>query len=331
MPLSGHTDAMRTLCPVILLLSACGTVTERPNAAPPRAAGVSGTPAASAAGAAPTARPPATWKGEVIEWTELQPALSERAGAVCLEEALLDRQLAKLLNERRMKIDDAAIAAEERELLSGLSDDAARADRLLNDLRAVQGLGDRRWKALLRRNATARLLVQDQVKMTPESVDAALDAAHGPKRACRVIALPDLKACAEAKRRLDAGEQFGEVAASMSNDRSAERGGLVNPVSRLDPTWPSAFRKTLWALQPGGVSAPVMLDQRYVIVRMESELAADAPQPWHRAAAERDVRRGQERVQMEALVSGLRQSQRDVVIFDESLRDAWTRVRNASR
>jgi hypothetical protein len=34
---------------------------------------------------------------------------------------------------------------------------------------------------------------------------------------------------------------------------------------------------------------------------------------------------------MEALVSGLRQSQRDVVIFDDSLRDAWKRVRNASR
>jgi foldase protein PrsA len=325
---------MRHLRPCILLLSACGTISERPNATQPVPAK---TPAATNATraqaevATPTARPPATWKGEVIEWTELQPVLSERAGAVCLEEVLLDRQLAKLLSERRLKVEDAAIAAEERELLSGLSDDSARAERLLADLRAVQGLGDRRWKALLRRNASARLLVQDQVKMTPESIDAALDAAHGPKRACRVIALPDLKACAEAKRRLDAGERFGEVAASMSNDRSAERGGLVNPVSRLDPTWPSAFRQTLWALQPGGVSAPVMLDQRYVIVRMESELPADAPQPGDRAAAERDVRRGQERVQMEALVSGLRQSQRDVVIFDESLRDAWTRVRNASR
>jgi hypothetical protein len=74
-----------------------------------------------------------------------------------------------------------------------------------------------------------------------------------------------------------------------------------------------------------------MLDQRYVIVRLESEVPADVPQPEHRAAAERDVRRGQERVQMEALVSGLRQSQRDVVIFDDSLRDAWKRVRNASR
>ena len=333
MPPSGHTDAMRHPFPAILLLSACGTISERPNDAPPSTttAAQATAPAAPAAPAPATARPPATWKGDVIEWTELQPVLSERAGAVCLEEVLLDRQLAKLLNERRLKLDDAAVAAEERELLSGLSDDSARAERLLADLRAVQGLGDRRWKALLRRNATTRLLVQDQVKITPEAVDAALDAAHGPKRRCRVISLPDLKACADAKRRLDAGEPFSEVAASMSNDRSAERGGLVNPVSRLDPTWPSAFRQTLWALQPGGVSAPAMLDQRYVIVRLESEVPADAPQPGDRAAAERDVRRGQERVQMEALVSGLRQSQRDVVIFDESLRDAWKRVRNASR
>lgn len=320
---------MRRLAPA-LLLCACGTVSERPGATateplrPPP-------PATMAQAPAPAARPPATWKGDVIEWSELQPVLSERAGAVGLEEVLLDRQLARLLSERRLQLDPGAVDAEERELLRGLSDDSVRAERLLTDLRAVQGLGPTRWKALLRRNAMARALVQDQVKVTAEAVDAALDALHGPKRRCRVIALPDLKACAEARRRIDAGEAFGEVAADLSTDRSAERGGLVNPVSRLDPSWPSAFRQTLWSLQPGAVSAPVMLDQRYVIVRMESELPADPSQPGDRAAAERDVRRGQERVQMEALVSGLRQSQRDVVIFDEPLRDAWTRVRNASR
>jgi parvulin-like peptidyl-prolyl isomerase len=272
------------------------------------------------------------WRGDVIEWAELRPLLAERAGAVVLEEVLLDRQLERLLRERNLKVEPAMVERESRDLLAGLSEDQDRAERLLEDLRTAQGLGDRRWNALLRRNAAARLLVQDQIRLTPQAVEAAMDAAHGARRRCRIMALPDLKACAEARKRLDAGEPFGEVAAAMSSDRSAARGGLVNPVSRLDPSWPASFRQALWDLPAGGTSAPVLVDQGYVLVRMEGEAPADAVDPaLARAAAERDVRRAQERVQMEALVSGLREAQRDAVISDDDLRGAWRRVRNAAR
>lgn len=322
---------MRTVPAVMLLasLAACGTVSDRPmpevRAAP--------TPTAPAAPPAAPARPPATWKGEVIEWSELQPLLAERAGAVALEEALLDRQLARLVQERGLKVDAARLDEERKELLRSLSPDPERAERLLLELRAVQGLGERRWQALLRRNASARLLVQDQVKVTAEAVEANLDTNFGAKRRCRVIAVPDLKACAEVRRQLDAGRPFGEVAVERSTDLSAARGGLVNPVSRLDPTWPAAFRQTLWTLSPGGTSAPVLVGDAYVMIRFEEELPATSPADAAaaRTTAEREARRAQERVQMEALIGGLRQAQRDAVIFDDSLRDAVTRVRNAAR
>ena len=312
------------------LAASCGTVTERPDAAPP--ASLSAAQVATAPTPV-TPRPPATWKGEVIEWSELQPILCERAGAVALEEAMLDRQLARLLGDRGLKLDEARVDHERTELLETLSADPERAERLLTDLRAVQGLGERRWRSLLRRNASARMLVQEQVKVTPESVDAALDAAHGAKRRCRVIALPDLKACADARRRVEAGEPFGEVAVAMSTDPSAARGGLVNPVSRFDPSWPGAFRQAVWATTPGSVTAPVLVGDTYVIARVEEEVAAAPPADAAaaRALAERDVRRAQERVQMEALVTGLRQAQRDATILDPSLKDAWSRVRNATR
>ena len=177
-----------------------------------------------------------------------------------------------------------------------------------------------------------RLLVQNDVKVTPDAVEALMDAAHGPKRQCRVMALPDLKMCAEARARLDAGEPFGEVAADLSTDRSASRGGLVLPVSRLDPTWPSSFRQTLWSLQKDGVSAPVLIDNGYVFIRFENEIPGDATtSPDTRAVAERAVRRGQERIYMENLAKQLRQAQRNVTIFDDSLLDGWTRVRNVAR
>ena len=326
----GHTDLlMRPLHLLALCCAACGTVSEAPREmADPRSP-----ERATPVPAAPAPRPALTWKGEVIERSELQPLLAERAGAVVIEEVLLDRQLDRLVAERGLTLDDSRIEAERTELLESLSGDSARSERLLAELRAVQGLGDRRWQALLRRNAAARALVQDQVRMSPEAVDAALDAAHGARRNCRVIATPDLKTCAEARRRVDAGEPFGEVAATMSTDPSASRGGLVNPVSRLDPTWPTAFRQSVWALPVPGTSAPVLVGDAYVLVRVESEAAATPPaDPAEaRRLAEREVRRNQERVRMEALVTGLRQAQRDATVLDASLRDGWYRVRNAAR
>jgi hypothetical protein len=318
---------MRRLAP-LLLCAACGSVREstpETPAAPIR-------PAAQSV-EAQASRPALTWKGDVVTWPELQPLLAERAGAVVIEETLLDRQLERLLAERGMKVEAQAMDRERSELLESLSPDPVRAERLLGELRAVQGLGEQRWNALLRRNASARLLVQDQVTLTPESVDASLDATYGPRRMCRVISAPDLKTCAEASRRIDSGQPFGEVAAMMSTDPSASRGGLVNPVSRLDPTWPSAFRQAVWSLAIGGTSAPVLVNEAYVIVRVESETPSNPPQDpaVARRAAEREVRRNQERVRMEALVTGLRQAQRDAVILDPALRDAWTRVRNAAR
>jgi hypothetical protein len=321
-----HTDAMRAL-PLLLLCAACGSVSERPDvAAPPP-------PPPATSASAPAPRPALTWKGEVIEWSELQPSLAERAGAVVIEEALLDRQLDRLLAERGLKLDAAAIDRERTELLESLSPDPERAERLLLEVRALQGLGERRWAALMRRNAAARLLVQDQVTLNPEAVDAALDATYGARRVCRIITVADLKTCAEARRRIDSGQPFGEVAAMMSSDPSSNRGGLVNPVSKLDPTWPMAFRQAVWALPVGGTSAPVLVGDAYVLVKVESETPANAPADptAARRTAEREVRRNQERVRMEGLVTGLRQGQRDAVILDPSLRDSWSRVKNATR
>ena len=313
----------------VLAMASCGTISQRePDPVLP-----STTPAIAEQPAAPVAvRPAALWKGQAIEWSELQPLLSERAGASTIEEVMLGRQLDALLKERNLVIDDALLRAEQQQVLDSLSDNADRSERLLLELRAVQGLGERRWNNLLRRNAAARRLVADQVHVTHDAIEAALDASHWARRRCRVMALPDLRQCAEAKRRIESGEPFGEVAASVSTDRSAARGGLVNPVSRLDPTWPSAFRQTLWSLQPHGVSSPVLVDSGYVLIQLEEELPASTMDAaMARVKAERDVRRGQERVQMEALLSGLRQAQHDVVLFDASLQDGWDRVKNASK
>ena len=306
------------------------------NSAPAASKNTSATPEVTATIEATTQpviiRPPALWDGSAVTWEELRPLLAERAGASILEELFLERQLDRMLVARKKILSQELLDAEERELLTNLADDPTRALVLLNDLRAAQGLGEKRWKSLLKRNAAMRLLVQEDVKVTPEAIEAVIDAEHGARRQCRVMALPDLDRCAKARMRLDAGEPFGEVAADMSTDRSAARGGLVLPVSRLDPSWPSSFRQTLWSLQKGKVSSPVLIDNAYVFIRFEDEIAGDAEKAQQaRSGADRAVRRGQERILMENLAKQLRQAQRNVTIFDDSLLDGWTRVKNAAR
>lgn len=320
------------------ILTGCGSVTEHPAAATPTTAPAptrapaEGLPSPGASASTAVSRPPAMWDGTAVNWDELRPLLAERAGASILEELFLERQLDRMLASRKMALTQALLDDEERDLVASLSEDPARAQVLLSELRAAQGLGEKRWKSLLKRNAAMRLLVQEDVKVTPEAMEALLDSAHGPKRQCRVMALPDLESCAKARTRLDAGEPFGEVAAALSTDRSAARGGLVAPVSRLDPTWPSSFRQTLWSLPKGGVSSPVMIDNSYVLVRCEEEIPGDSSHSAQdRPAAERAVRRGQERILMENLAKQLRQAQRNAVIFDDSLQEGWNRVRNAAR
>ena len=188
-------------------LCACGTVSEQATSSKaPLTASNQNSAAAAALKKAPATpeaqaiidatkqpvivRPPALWDGSAVTWEELRPLLAERAGASILEELFLERQLDRMLLARKKNLPQELLDAEERELVASLSDDPARAAVLLNELRAAQGLGEKRWKSLLKRNAAMRLLVQDDVKVTPEAIEAVIDAEHGARRQCRVMALP---------------------------------------------------------------------------------------------------------------------------------------------
>lgn len=293
-----------------------------PAAAAPTAPASGGKSADGAAGVA------AMWKQQVITWDRLRPVLAELAGNEALQEALLDALLEDRARERGIAPDEAAIAREEETLRAYLDRDPVKADRLLGEVRARQGLGPVRWRALLRRNALLRAMVAADVTVQDEQVRAAHDAAHGARRRARVIAVPDLRNAQAVADRLAKGERFEDVAAEASTDPSAARGGLVNAMSRLDPGVPASVREALWALAaPGAVSPPVLVGTGYLLVRFEGELPGDGvPLEQVRAEAERAVRLAQERARMDTLAQEMLRGV-NPVILDESLADAWNRVR----
>jgi hypothetical protein len=242
----------------------------------------------------------ALWNDAAVTWNELAPALIELAGATALRDAFLDRRIEQALRAERIELPADAARRERDLLLSTLDSDPATAQRLLQSIRDRQGLGPVRFEALLLRNARLRALVQSEVRITADGLLRQHEVLHGVKRICRTIAVPSLAQAEELKRQLDQGADFATLAVRASSDASASRGGLLPPVSRVDPTWPEAFRDALFALAPGSVSAPTLVDRDYLLIRLEEERPADGiTLEASRPEVERALRVAQERVLME--------------------------------
>jgi len=276
-------------------------------------------------------RTPALWRNDAIPGDELDVRAIEAAGALALEEMLIERALRTELARRELSVDDDAIAAEEAMAREALSQDPERAEQLLQALRASQGLGAVRWPSLLWRNAALRALARNQSTVGELEIAAAHDLRHGPRRAARIIVLPDLAAVQSAMDRLAAGDDFADVAAQMSTDASRDRGGLVSPVARLDPSWPATVREALWSIAVGTDSAPVLIEDAYIIVRCEGEIAGDGVTlDGARTESERTARLAVDRVEMDRI---LREIVRDLdpTIFDPTLEESWQRTRNTRR
>lgn len=289
-----------------------------------------GPPASGEARGADASRPVAMVDGRAITFEEIRPALLEAAGGAVLEEAVLDELLSREAERRDIKVTRAQIDAE-RELLAqtltgaGAAADPSEAGRVLAQVRAARGLGEARFGALLRRNALLRALVADQVTVTDSALDQAYAMRYGERFRARLITVDTAAEASAAIAQVRGGTDFAELAAQRSTDASAVRGGMLEPISPLDPAYPAAVRSTLRTLEPGAISDPVALDRGYAILQMVERLPAPAEAPERDAALpelERTVRIEQERLLMNQLVRRLLDSAR-VSITDRTLERAW--------
>jgi hypothetical protein len=251
-------------------------------------------------------RPAAMLSGEPISWEELRPALAEAAGGRVLEEVALDRLLAKEAAASGLMIGEAQIEAERRLLAASLGADGrdpVREAELLDRVRRSRGLGDARFGALLKRNATLRALVAPTVQVTEDSARQAYEMRYGERIRTRLITTATLQDAQGALNRVRAGEPFGEVAAQMSTDVSAARGGMIEPVHPSDASYPAALRQALLDARDGELAGPVALEQSHAIALREG-VVRDAAAPGFesmRAEMEVESRQSQERLQMDRL------------------------------
>lgn len=282
-------------------------------------------------------RPLAILNDDPITLDDLRPALLEAAGPLALEEAALDRLLAREAAVKNLTIGRPALDAEEslvRDTFAsaGVASSPDDAARLLASLRAARRLGDNRYTALLRRNATLRALVAPSVVITPALLDQARALRFGERYRARVIVVSSAAAAADLRAQLESGADFSILAAEHSIDATASRGGLLDPISPADPSYPAAIRSTLRSMKPGDLGDPIAVDQGFAILRLDridpaTESASSIqPQDASRTtqpALERDVRAEQERLLMNQLTRRLLTEAR-LTILDPTLQQAWT-------
>ncbi|UCD75592.1 MAG: peptidylprolyl isomerase [Phycisphaerales bacterium] len=277
------------------------------------------------------ARPAASVNGRWVTWGQLRPAMTEAAGAIALEEHILDQAVAAAVESAGLTITPDDVAAERLLLLESLHEDPDTAVRLLGELRDREGLGPNRFDALLMRNASLRALVRNQVEVTEEAIRRLHQIRYGPQRQARLVVVPDLAAALDVAARALSGERFGDIAVEVSIDSSAARGGLLEPISRLEPTYPEALRKAMWGLEAGEVSSPILLDDRYAVLLLVRKIDGDGvPVEEVREKLAKLVRLDQERLLMNQLRRSL-VANVSVTVFDEALFDSWKRRRRSER
>jgi parvulin-like peptidyl-prolyl isomerase len=278
------------------------------------------------------ARPAALVDGRPVNWDELQPALAEAAGGIVLQEAILDRALERLARVRGITIGPEAIERERALLLNAIVREARTeegdAEQLLLVVRRSRGLGETRFARLLERNARLRALAAAEVEVEREEIDREFLLRHGPRYRVRVIMAATHRQAAEARQRIGEQEEgrtlrFAEVAASVSLDPSAERGGIVDPISPADPTYPASIREALERLAPGEISAVLAIDRGFALLLMEERIPGDGVEYADvEAQISADVRRAAERMAMDDLARRLLR-EASVSIMDKGLEWSW--------
>jgi len=279
------------------------------------------------------------YAGGRLTMADLIPTMIERAGGEAIELALLDRLLTAQLAEAGLIVGEPQFSAEQEQLLAS---QAAYAGALSDDERAEiyrafireRGLSDEAFRALIRRNAMLRAIVAPTVTVSDLEIRRTHALIHGEKYLLRLIVTSTASEASEARRRIREGDgplgaRFAQVARAMSTDGSAEAGGLIDPVSPLDPIAPRAILETMNTLGPGELSEVFSFgpggDGRAGVLMVEAVLPPDGVTlDTSRERIARQLRLGKERLAMQELgVRLIRDA--DVVVLDEPLFRAWLR------
>ncbi len=271
--------------------------------------------------------------GTPIPWSDLHPYLAEAAGRAALDEALLDRLLDRELSAAGVSVSKRDIDAEYNEFVDVLRQNVAgrgaTTEAVVADMRRALGLGPARFQATLARNAKLRALVRDRVSISPADIELAHQINHGERYRIRLLTTASQREASAVRRQLAGltGDAlrvaFASAAMEESTDQSAAAGGLIEPISTVDPAYPSAIGQAVSRLSAGSLSPVVALPDAYALIFVEQRIPPTGRSLSQTTSQlERDLRTRRERLAMERLATQLLDNAA-ITVLDPSLE--WTR------
>lgn len=230
----------------------------------------------------------ATVDGQPIHRDRVVDLLIAAHGVGVLEQLIVLDAAERMAAERGIRITNRDVATERERSLQRLIDplstitggagiDLDQAERLLDRVLADRNISRAEFDLVLRRNALLRGLVTAEQSFSDEQLRVEFERNHGARVVVRHIQLATAAAVERVTERIARGEDFVELARVHSaNQRSAERGGLLEPFARTAEDVPDAFRRTAFALAPGEVSDPVRVGAWFHLIKFERVIPADS-------------------------------------------------------
>lgn len=268
-------------------------------------------------------QPAALIGGQPVSWASLRPVMVEAGGGQALSERVVSVLAKRRLAQRGLSLTPELVDAEKARFLATIDDDPDRAQRILTQLRVVRGLGDDRFTQTLERNAALRLMVQDQVQVTPAAIEQMYELRYGKRYEARIITVDTLAKAGEIVRRARGGQSFIDLAARESTDVSRAQGGLMPLVSPADPTFPQSIRSAVERMTPGQISEPIALEAGFAVLRLERiDEGSSPPMDRVREQLEAAARLEIEQILMQQLLRSMLRDA-EVIVLDRDLRAGW--------
>lgn len=150
---------------------------------------------------------------------------------------------------------------------------------LLDQLLARQQLSRAEFDVVMMTNAYLRAITAPRIanQIDDDVLRQAFNIRFGEQVRVQHIAAANLAEVAEARKRLEAGEEFSRVARELSREpTTGQVGGELPPFSMQSQGLPDSFKETAFALKEGEVSDPVETGGFYHLIKLRERIEPKA-------------------------------------------------------
>ena len=235
----------------------------------------------AASGAAPAPVPNDAVIARVDDVTvtmgQLQGPLVEAYGLNVLLN-LVQLELAKqVAANAKVTVTEADVERERKITLDRMFRDAPAVDHdnLFEQFLQQQRSSRAEFAVVMAVNAHLRKVAEPLLagKISDDQLREAFGAMYGEKVQVRHIQGSNLQEIQEARRRVEAGESFANVAREVSrNQRTGALGGLLPEFSMGTTDLPQALKEAAFALKPGEMSDPIEAKGAYHVLMLEQRI-----------------------------------------------------------